>query len=330
MKKKVFGYFIGLVCCISAILCLSACDGEVTLRHMHTFSDEWTSDESNHWHAATCGHTDKISGVAQHTFENDICTICLRPRVSVGLSYSLNEDQTSYSVTGVGTCTDTDIIIPAEYKDLPVTGIADRAFKFCSFVAGITLPDGVTSIGNSAFNGCSALTSITIPDSVTIIGDSAFWGCSALTSITIPDSVTSIGIAAFWDCSALTSITIPDSVTSIGDAAFWGCTSIEHATMPAMAIEAIPKDSLTAVILTSGDSIYDSAFADCSALTSITIPDTVTSIGGFAFYRCSALSEISFNGTMEQWNAVSKDPYWDSDTGDYTVYCTNGETAKEP
>ncbi len=399
MKKKVFGYFIGLLCCISAILCLSACDGEVTLRHMHTFSDEWTSDESNHWHAATCGHTDKISGVAQHTFENDICTICLRPRVSVGLSYSLNEDQTSYSVTGAGTCTDTDIIIPAEYKDLPVTGIADRAFKYWSFVTGITLPDGVTSIGNSAFNGCSALTSITIPDSVTIIGDSAFWGCSALTSITIPDSVTSIGefafedcsaltsitipdsvtsigefafsycskltsitipdtvtsignsafrdcsaltsitipdsvtsigIAAFEDCSALTRITIPDSVTSIGDAAFWGCTSIEHATMPAMAIEAIPKDSLTGVVLTSGDSIGRSAFSYCSALTSITIPDTVTSIGDFAFYRCSALTEISFNGTVEQWNALRKNPYWDSYSGDYTVYCTNGETAKEP
>lgn len=97
-----------------------------------------------------------------------------------------------------------------------------------------------------------------------------------------------------------------------------------------MAIEAIPKDSLTGVVLTSGDSIGRYAFANCSALTSITIPDTVTSIGGSAFYRCSALTEISFNGTVEQWNAVSKDPYWDSDTGDYTVYCTNGETAKEP
>lgn len=330
MKKKVFGCFIGLLCCISAILCLSACDGEVTLRHMHTFSDEWTSDESNHWHAATCGHTDKISGVAQHTFENDICTICLRPRVSVGLSYSLNEDQASYSVTGAGTCTDTDIIIPAEYKDLPVTGIADRAFKFCSFVTGITLPDGVTSIGNFAFNGCSALTSITIPDTVTIIGDSAFEDCGALTSITIPDSVTSIGDAAFSGCSALTSITIPDSVTSIGYSTFWGCTSIEHATMPAMAIEAIPKDSLTGVVLTSGDSIGRYAFANCSALTSITIPDTVTSIGGFTFSGCFSLAEISFNGTVEQWNAVSKGTYWDSDTGDYTVYCTNGETAKEP
>ena len=74
----------------------------------------------------------------------------------------------------------------------------------------------------------------------------------------------------------------------------------------------------------------DCAFADCSALTSITIPDTVTSIGGVAFYRCSALSKISFNGTVEQWNAVSKGSYWDSDTGDYTVYCTNGEIAKEP
>ena len=96
----------------------------------------------------------------------------------------------------------------------------DSAFKGCSSLTAIKIPDSVTSIGRSAFEGCSSLTSITIPDGVTSIGDSAFSGCSSLTSITIPDSVTSIDYSAFSGCSSLTSVTIPDSVTSIGDSAF--------------------------------------------------------------------------------------------------------------
>ena len=78
----------------------------------------------------------------------------------------------------------------------------------------------VTSIGSEAFRNCSGLTSVTIPNSVTSIEDYAFYGCSGLTSVTIPNSVTSIGGSAFEDCSGLTSVTIPNSVTSIGEGAF--------------------------------------------------------------------------------------------------------------
>ena len=81
----------------------------------------------------------------------------------------------------------------------------------------------VTGIGSSAFRDCSALTSVTIPNSVTSIGGSAFYACSRLTSITIPNSVETIGSFAFSDCSGLTSVTIPNSVTSIGNYAFSGC-----------------------------------------------------------------------------------------------------------
>ena len=84
----------------------------------------------------------------------------------------------------------------------------------------ITFDGDVTSIGNEAFRGCTILTSITIPDSVTSIGEMAFASCKSLTSITIPDSVTSIDSGAFRFCTGLTSITIPNSVISIGDNTF--------------------------------------------------------------------------------------------------------------
>ena len=115
-------------------------------------------------------------------------------------------------------------------KNYSVTSIGNYAFRGCSGLTSVSIPNSVTSIGDYAFSGCSGLTSVTIPGSVTSIGYSVFSGCSGLTSVTIPSSVTSIGDRAFYGCSGLTSVTIPNSVTSIGDYAFSG-TRIQSLTI---------------------------------------------------------------------------------------------------
>lgn len=112
-------------------------------------------------------------------------------------------------------------------KKYPVTSIGPEAFRHCSNLVAVSIPNSVTSIGKYAFEGCSKLASIHIPNSVTSIDNYAFCNCSGLTSVTIPNSVTSIGYYAFIWCSKLTSVTIGSNVTSIGDAAFKGCDNIE-------------------------------------------------------------------------------------------------------
>ena len=142
------------------------------------------------------------------------------------------------------------------YRELTVVVIPSTLYDYYN----------VTSIGYEAFKGCTGLTSITIPNSVTSIGDNAFSGCTGLTSITIPNSVTSIGDRAFYDCTSLKSVTIGNSVTDIGDAAFYGCTGLTSITIP---------NSVT--------TIEYSAFEGCTSLASVTIPNSVTTIEYSAF-----------------------------------------------
>jgi hypothetical protein len=157
-----------------------------------------------------------------------------------------------------------------------VTSIESSAFRECTNLTGVTIPNSVTSIGNDAFNECTSLTSITIPDSVTEIGQGAFHVCTSLTGITIPDSVTSIADSTFSYCTSLTSITIPNSVTEIGRRAFQGCYSLTGVTIP-----------------NNVANIEERAFWDCTKLTSVIIPDSVTSIGSAAFYNCTSLISVT-------------------------------------
>ena len=197
-----------------------------------------------------------------------------------------------------------------------VTSIGSCAFYGCASLTSVTIPDSVTSIGGSAFYGCTSLTSVTIPDSVTSIGDYAFYGCESLTSVAIPGSVTSIGWSAFYGCASLTSVTIPDSVTSIGNCAFASCTSLtgiwvaegnSHYANDASGV-LFNKDKTTLVqcpgafaaytIPNSVTSIGEYAFSHCTSLTSVTIPNSVTSIGEHAFSYCTSLTSVTISDSV--------------------------------
>ena len=171
------------------------------------------------------------------------------------------------------------VVIPEsvvyEGKNYSVTSISDYAFRDCSGLTSVTIPNSVTSIGEGAFLGCRRLTSVTIPNSVTSIGYETFSCCSGLTSVTIPNSVTSIGKEAFYNCSGLTSVTIPNSVTSIGERTFYDCRGLTSVTIP---------NSVT--------SISDYAFFDCSGLTSVTIGSGVKQINQQAFAVCKELKDV--------------------------------------
>ena len=180
-----------------------------------------------------------------------------------------------------------------------VTSIGYGAFRYCSSLTSITIPNSVTSIGWEAFTVCSSLTSITIPNSVTSIGYLAFSDCYSLTSITIPNSVTSIGNFAFQRCSALTSITIPNSVTSISVSAFYGTGIYNNESNWENGVLYISNCLIAATDIPGSYTIKDNtrliaggAFSYCSSLTSITIPNSVTSISVNVFENCSSLTSM--------------------------------------
>jgi len=215
----------------------------------------------------------------------------------------------------------------------PLTEIPNNAFRDCETLVGITIGNGVTSIGENAFSG-TGLTSVIIPNSVTSLSG---FGGTGLTSITIPNSVTSIGNNAFSG-TGLTNVTIPNSVTSIGDDAFRNCNSLSSVTIGSGVTSRIRYrdfqycESLTNITVDSGNPnyaseggiLYNKAKTEIvfvpkgisgnvtipngvtkindvfsgTGLTSIIIPNSVTSIGVGAFHNCASLTSITIPSSV--------------------------------
>ena len=225
-----------------------------------------------------------------------------------------------------------NLIVPeiVEYdgNDYVVTSIDDNAFRGCDNLLSVNLGNSVRIIGTYAFVGCYSLNSVTIPNSVTSIGSYAFSGCYTLTTIIIPNSVTFIGERTFAYCQELTSVDIPNSVYYIGSEAFYNCNKLSTISIGNSVKElgsgafsdtkwysnqsngvlyldgycigykgSKPTGSL--VIQDGTKLICDAAFGNCTGITSVTIPNSVTSVGTSAFYGCSNLSTITIGNMID-------------------------------
>lgn len=211
------------------------------------------------------------------------------------------------------------------------------AFRGCTSLTGITLPERLTTIGNFAFYG-SGLTSIKIPKGVTSVGKGSFYGCTALESVefeeggtadvtitagtgtttttvgafldctalesvTLPAKLTDIPAYTFYNCTALNALTIPEGVKSIGNYAFRYCSSLASVTVPAN-VSSVGAGSfanctsMTGIEFKSGvTTLGNLVFENCSNLQSVIIPDTVTSIGTNPFYGCKKLTSLDVSGS---------------------------------
>ncbi|MBQ0082383.1 MAG: leucine-rich repeat domain-containing protein [bacterium] len=243
--------------------------------------------------------------------------------VSIPSSFSYNN--TSYTVTSIGADAFYDceslssVTIPNS-----VTSIGDYAFMNCESLSSITIPNSVTSLGIRSFSNCQSLSSLFIPNSVTSIGNYAFVGCSSLSSISvdadnqyydsrnncnaiihsaskklivgcsstvIPNSVLSIEDYAFYKCAGLQSINIPNSVTSIGNYAFVRCSSLSSISVDAGNLYYDSRNNCNAII----HSVSKNLIVGCS---STVIPNSVLSIGGYAFYGCAGLQSINIPNSV--------------------------------
>jgi len=229
--------------------------------------------------------------------------------------FDYDDNNMTATITGVNKDKlSSELVIPQTItylgKTYTVVAIGEEAFKDCSGLTSVTIPNSITAIGYGAFWSCSSLTKVNIsdveawcnikfnntysnplsyahhlylngeevtnlvlPNNVTSIGDYAFYGCSGLTLVHIPYGVTVIGSYAFSNCG-LTSVQIPNSVTSMGDYVFWDCSNLTEATLP------------------NGITFINCSFYNCGSLASVNIPNSVTAIDCKAFYNCKSLTSV--------------------------------------
>lgn len=263
-----------------------AATGEHTFGEWVTVKEATTTEEGLMERVCGCG-------------EKETQTI---EKITPELAYTLNSDGKSYSVTGIGTWTDSDVVIPDTYNGLPVTVIGYDAFD-SKPITSVVIPNSVTRIDTDAFRKCENLTSVTLGTGIKSIEYSAFEYCTSLTSISIPDSVTRIGAYAFNGCTSLSSLKLSNSISDMSYNAFSNCVS------------------LVEVIIPYGVSVIgDSAFRQCTNLKFISIPESVTDVGYNAFYGCPRSLAIHIKGSSSITSGW--DSSWNNsiDNQSYTSY----------
>lgn len=209
-------------------------------------------------------------------------------------------------------------------------------------ITDLMIPDGTNRIKSGAFDTCGSIKSVYIPGSVTSIAGHAFCNCKNLTDITIGDGVTYIGSSAFADCGNTGPIEIPASVTRIDEAAFdrspywyddnsWENGALYMGDCLVDVNKGVDKRVSELVIKEGTRLLADSLFSwgDNGTVTKVVIPDSVMFIGAGAFYGCTSLASIIYNGTIAQWNTVTKGDRWNYNCPATEVVCSNGSIILE-
>lgn len=249
---------------------------------------------------------------------------------TTGCVYQLINNNSEYEIQQVGTSTTGVVMFEDEYRSKPVTSIAENAFRGSSRVTGIVLGKNIRSVGKSAFYNCGNLETVSLNDSLRSLGAAAFQNCNVLKTINIPDGLTAIedntfgycysmetieigknvqtiGASAFSNCVSLKEIVLPDSVTSVGTYAFYADEAAEKLTigknLQTIGASAFHSCSKLAAIKFYGENgknkekgslkeIGSNAFANCIALISAELPDTLETIGEKAFFGAENLEKL--------------------------------------
>ena len=235
-----------------------------------------------------------------------------------------------YCVSGKGTVEDEEIIVPSEYKGLPVTAIGKEAFKNRSFKK-ITLPETITEIQDSAFYSCYNMEEIVLGNNVKHIGKFSFSFCGSLAKFPLQDSVETIGKGAFQNCNSFVEITLPKNLIAIEESCFTKCEKLETVVFPsklnkigAHAFEECKK--LKAALLPATlTTIENSAFKRCESLTEIVIPDSVVSLGYFAFAHTGLKKASLGTGITE----LSHGLFWYCEQLNSVIFSDNVAIIKE-
>lgn len=263
--KKVIAFLLFFIMISFVLLSLSACN-----THKSTDAEKAENNNTN----TTSPSNDDLEN--EPPFSLDAQPIDGKEYVGDGLTYVIYDDNSVEIVKYEGK--QTEITIPSEIDDYPVSRIAASAFENCYFIKEVNIWADVIIIGESAFKDCIGLKEITIPHSVSEIYDSTFEGCSNLEEANIWGDVTRVGVNAFKNCISLKEITIPSSCLLVDQSAFEGCTAIEEVNLWGEGV------------------IGECAFKNCTSLKEITIPSEITEVKKSAFEGCTSLTEVNVWG----------------------------------
>lgn len=241
-------------------------------------------------------------------------TIEYQRKYETGCVYRLVNNDSEYEIARVGTTTEGTMQLEDAYRGKPVTQIAEGAFRGSSKVTGLVLGNNVRYIGKNAFYNCANLQFAQLPDSLEEIGAAAFQNCNSLTAVNIPDGITTLGESLFEYCYSLDTISIGKNVETIEKSAFSNCTALKEIVLPD-AVRTVGEyafySAASAVSLDLGKNtrtLGNSAFYGCSSLTDIRFyrpeegeqaPEGLKEIGNRAFAECDALRSVALPDTVE-------------------------------